>query len=152
MDDFPFNLAVDLKRRKQTKNGDCTALKLSGDIYTLISVFEGAPYDDLKELFSVYKSASEVFNQSIIVNSSGTDPNGTPCKCVTNLEIFRGLLDDVQSELKSMKEENEELKSNLQEQIDSIKTELDSMNTDIAESVEELQNTAANCRQLMTDF
>ena len=151
-DDFPFNLAVDLKRRKQTKNGDCAALKLSGDIYTLISVFEGGPYDDLKELFSVSKSVSEVFNQSIIVNSSGTDPNGTPCKCDTNLESFRGLLADVQSELKSMKEEIEQQKSNFQEQIDSIKTELDSMNTDIAESVEELQNTASNCRQLMTDL
>ena len=77
-DDFPFNLAVDLKRRKQTKNDDCTALKRSGDIYTLISVFEGAPCDDLKELFCISKSVSEVFNQSIIVNSSGTDPNGTP--------------------------------------------------------------------------
>ena len=44
------------------------ALKPSGDIYTIISVFEGAPYDDMKELFSVSKSASEIFSQSIIAN------------------------------------------------------------------------------------
>ena len=58
-----------------------------------------------------------MFNQSIIVNSSGTDPNGTPCKFDTLLDIFRWLLADVQSELKSMKEENELLRSNFQEQI-----------------------------------
>ena len=68
----------------------------------LISVLEGTSYDDLKELISVSKSTkstSEVFNQSIIVRSSGAEPKGTPCKCNTNLEIFRWLLAAVQSEL-----------------------------------------------------
>ena len=136
----------------QTRNGDCMALKLSGDIYTLISVFEGAPYDDMKELFSVSKSASEIFSQSIIANGNNSESNDATCKCDKNLEMFRGLLADVQSELRSIREENEQLKSNFQEQIDSIKTDFDTLSTDISDSVEEIQNTAANCRQLMVDL
>ena len=152
LEDFPFSLAAELKRRKQTKYGDSTALKLSGDIYTLISVFEGAPYEDLKELFSVSKSSSEVFNQSLLASNSGTESKATACKCEADLALFRGLLANVQSELKSLKEENELLKSNFQEQIDSIKTDFESLNSDISESVEELQTTASSCRQLMTNM
>ena len=67
--------------------------------------------------------------------------------------MFRGLLADVlRSELRSIREENEQLKSNFQEQIDSIKTDFDTLSTDISDSVEEIQNTAANCRQLMVDL
>ena len=65
----------------------------------------------------VYPSSSEVFNQSLLASNNGTEPKATACKCEADLALFRGLLANVQSELKSLREENELLKSNFQEQI-----------------------------------
>ncbi len=52
-DEFPYGAGVELKRRVQTRAGDPLVSKLAKDIYTLVSVIEGAEYAELTDLMSL---------------------------------------------------------------------------------------------------
>lgn len=59
LDDFPFGLQCELKRRVHTCKGDAVAVKLAYDIHTLMAVHEGGDYSDLKDMFRSNKSSSQ---------------------------------------------------------------------------------------------
>ena len=68
LEEFPFASGSELKKRKHTKAGEGVAMKLCMDIYILSTVFDGAPFEDLKDLLSSSKLASQ--NQSICGDSA----------------------------------------------------------------------------------
>ena len=52
MEDFPYGLQCELKRRLHTRTGESVPTKLAYDIHTLLSVVDGADYSDIKDLLS----------------------------------------------------------------------------------------------------
>ena len=67
----PFAPGTELKRRKNTIRGEGVHVKLCGDIYILTSVFDGAPFDDLKDLISISKYSSQNENdQSVLIDAN----------------------------------------------------------------------------------
>ena len=73
-DKYSFVPGIELKRRKKTPRGVSVDLKLCADVFVLISVLDGAPADDLKDLFSSSKYASQTENDNdeSMLASAGT--------------------------------------------------------------------------------
>ena len=57
IEDFPFGLQCELKRRVHTRNGDTVSVKLAYDIYSLMTVFEGGEYSEIKDMLRSNKSS-----------------------------------------------------------------------------------------------
>ena len=84
--DFPFPIGSELKRRKKPKIGESTAVKLCNDVYVLASVFEGASFDDMKELLSISKyNQDSTQNDAICIDSSDTSVS---CSTTVTLHYF----------------------------------------------------------------
>ena len=149
VDDFPYNLASELKLQKKPKLGESAALKLCSDIYTLVSVFEGAPFEDLKDLISSSKNITDNCNRSTCINETVT-----VVKCIcdskkndADIAFFRSVLSDLQTEISTLRNENGELKPSLKVEINSIKEDVKSLKSNITDAVNKLQSTATFCRQ-----
>ena len=65
IEDFPFGLQCELKRRVHTRNGDTVSVKLAYDIYSLMAVFEGGEYSEIKDMLRSNKSSR---SQSVVGN------------------------------------------------------------------------------------
>ena len=52
IDDYPFDLNTELKKRKKMRRGDSIELKLARDIHTISLVLDGAEYSDLKSILN----------------------------------------------------------------------------------------------------
>lgn len=59
-EDVPFDSGSELKRRVNTRQGDSLAWKLARDVYTLLSVIEGADSQCLKDLISNSKNLADL--------------------------------------------------------------------------------------------
>ena len=145
--EFPFPIGSELKRRKKPKIGESTALKLCNDIYVLASIFEGAPFDDMKELLSISKqNYDNTQNETICIDSSDTN---TSCSHDSDIALFRSMLTTIQADLFSLKHENKSLREDYQKELKSIKADVILLKTDITESIDKLQETATDCKQVV---
>ena len=81
LEEFPIASGSELKKRKHTKAGEGVAMKLCMDTYILSTVFDGAPFEDLNDLRSSSKLASQ--NQSIC----GDSALDIVCVCVFGFNV-----------------------------------------------------------------
>ena len=145
--DFPFPIGSELKRRKKQKIGESTAVKLCNDIYVLASVFEGASFDDLKELLSISKyNQDSTQNDAICIDSSDTSVS---CKHDSDIALFRSMLTTIQANVFTLKQENKSLREDYREELKSIKDDVILLKTDIRETIDKLQETANDCKQVV---
>ena len=112
-------------------------------------MFEGAPFEDLKDLISSSKCNSDgnsrgnCADETVILSEGNHEAN----KYDEDIARFRSALSDLQTEMSSLRNENEVLKTSVKQELDSIKKEVKSLGTDISEAVNNLQSTAKFCRQ-----
>ena len=145
--DFPFPIGSELKRRKKPKIGESTAVKLCNDIYVLASVFEGASFDDMKELLSISKyNQDSTQNDAICIDSSDTSVS---CKHDSDIAFFRSMLTTIQADVFTLKQENKSLREDYREELKSIKDDVILLKTDITETIDKLQETANDCKQVV---
>ena len=145
--DFPFPIGSELKRRKKPKIGESTAVKLCNDIYVLASVFEGASFDDMKELLSISKyNQDSTQNDAICIDSSDTSVS---CKHDSDIALFRSMLTTIQADVFTLKQENKSLREDYREELKSIKDDVILLKTDITETIDKLQETANDCKQVV---
>ena len=70
LEEFPYSLGAELERRKNSKMGETTAKKLCSDIHILTSIFDGAPFEDMKVLLSVSKNNTDLTqNDTVCIDS-----------------------------------------------------------------------------------
>ncbi len=68
LEEFPYNTNTELKKRLHTRNGDSVVLKLSRDIYILLSVIEGADFSDLQAIMSITRQTESRRSVSVFTN------------------------------------------------------------------------------------
>ena len=112
LEEFPYPIGSKLKRRKKPKTGENTAVKLCNDIYVLASVFEGASFEDMKELLSISKFNNEnTQNDTVCIESSDTNVS---CKHDSDISLFRSMLTTIQADMFSLIQENKSLREDYQ--------------------------------------
>ena len=147
LEEFPYPIGSELKRRKKPKTGESTAVKLCNDIYMLASVFEGASFEDMKELLSISKLNNEnTQNHTVCIESSDTNVS---CKHDSDISLFRSMLTTIQADMFSLKQENKSLREDYQNELKSIKADVILLKTDITEAIDKLQETATDCKQVV---
>ena len=134
--EFPFSASTELKRRKNTRLGESVAMKLCFDIYVIISVIEGAPFDDIKDIIRVGKST--VSNDSVCSEQTKHNP------CAANLDninpeitLLQNLIIDIQADILAMKHDSNELR----EEISAIKKDVKVIRGDLSQQAENVSSS-----------
>ena len=87
-------------------------MKLCNDIYVLASLFEGASFEDMKELLSISKFNNEnTQNDTVCIESSDTNVS---CKHDSDISLFRSMLTTIQADMFSLIQENKSLREDYQ--------------------------------------
>ena len=149
LEEFPYSLGAELKRRKNSKMGESTAMKLCSDIYILTSIFDGAPFEDMKGLSSVSKvNTDHTQNDTVCIDSPAVLATGIDCcKHDSDLALFRSILTTVQADIFSLKQENTTLRDEYKHDLKSIRADVVLLKTDITEVIDKLQSAASECQQ-----
>ena len=129
LEEFPFASTSELKKRKHTRAGEGVAMKLCTDIYTLTSVIDGGPFEDLRDLLSSSKLASQ--NQSICGDSGLNVGSQKEDKDKTNgndaeLSLLRGMVVGVQADILQLKEANRCIREEFTKDLKLVKDEIKS--------------------------
>ena len=146
-DKYSFVPGIELKRRKKTPRGDSVDLKLCADVFVLISVLDGASADDLKDLFSSSKYASQTENDN---DESMLASAGTPMvskraneNCDLDIQLLRNAIAAVQADVLGLKQDN----SSACDELKNFKTELNSFKSECVAEINKLKKSVADCAQ-----
>ena len=134
--EFPFSASTELKRRKNTRLGESVAMKLCFDIFVLISVIEGAPFDDIKDIISVGKSI--VSNDSVCSEQTKHNPCAANSDIVNpEITLLQNLIIDIQADILAMKHDSNELR----EEINAIKKDVKVIRGDLSQHAENVSSS-----------
>lgn len=153
LEEYPFAYDSDLKRHKKPRLGESIALKLTSDISILMSVLDGAPFEDMKKLSSskpISDTCNLLQNDSISISVRETKDNS--CKSNAEIELFRGLLSDFQADLISLKQDNDFVRNELSGEVKSLKNDLKSFKAEMRTVINELQTTVTYCQQTVENI
>ena len=117
--EFPFSASTELKRRKNTRLDESVAMILCFDIYVLISVIEGTPFDDIKDIISAGKST--VSNDSVCSEQTKHNPCAANSDNVNpEIILLHNLIIDAHADILAMENDSNELR----EEINAIKKDV----------------------------
>ena len=123
VEDFPYGLQCELKRRVRTRNGDTVAVKLAYDIYALMAVFEGAEYSEIKDMLRSNKS---------LRSQSGTfNATMNPCEFSTEIKELTQNMTTIRAELLTMKQKMVGIESSRSSELQTVKATVLSLKSDL---------------------
>ena len=122
--EFPFTPGSELKKRKITRAGERAAMKLCNDIYILISVIDGASFEDMKDLISISKLCSQ--DESICADPSvgGETPFVDSKKSSSSdvgLSLLRGIVATIQADTLQMNQDNKSFRDELVNDLEVVR-------------------------------
>ena len=131
-DGYPFGSKVSLKKRVHTRSGDSVEYKLSQDIYCLVSVVDGADWEDLRPVLNIPRSKKPLSSQN-------------PCDVsfqavnITEIELLKKAVQSLTADMVAIKQENNLLKSEMTSELKSLRSDLKQLSTDISADLSEVR-------------
>ena len=140
LEEFPFSLGTELKRRKHTRVGESVAMKLCYDIYVLTSVLDGAPFEDMKDLISSGKS--NPLNDSVCGEQNSPNPSAASLSDNNgnnNVEVtlLQNLVANMQADILAIKQDN----NGIREEIKSLKQDMKLIRGDFTQNFEKVNSS-----------
>ena len=118
MEDFPYGLQCELKRRLHTRTGESVPTKLAYDIHTLLSVVDGADYSDIKDLLSNGKSQK---SQSV---SATPMRSNRPNEHAAEMELLSQIVNNLKAEVLYLKQTQVETEQVRTHQMQTLKSSI----------------------------
>ncbi|MCG8048789.1 MAG: hypothetical protein N0E48_24800 [Candidatus Thiodiazotropha endolucinida] len=136
LDDFPYGLQCMLKRRVATRSGDPVSVKLAYDIHTLMSVFEGADYSDMRELISSGSGKSQRSQSQSLLNETVTH-----CDSSSELKVLSDSINTLKAEVLHMKQSQVALETTRTKELQTMKSTILGLKSDLS-SISSTVNSA----------
>lgn len=140
MEDFPFGLQAELKRRLHTRAGESVPTKLAQDIHTLLSVLDGGDYSDIKDMLSNGK-----VQRSQSVTATPLRPT-RQSDHTAEIELLTQTVNTIKSDMLCLKQTHlgsEEARSHqikaLKSSLVSLKTDMKQLSTSVSKHLTEIK-------------
>ena len=151
-EEFPFAPGSELKKRKNTRVGEGEAMKLCNDIYILISVIDGASFEDMKDLLSLLKLCSQ--NESICVDPSvgGETPFVGSKKSSSSdveLSLLRGIVATIQADTLHMKQENKSFRDEFINDLEVVRNDIKSLKSTVSSALDTIQKNPESIAEII---
>ena len=141
---YPFAPGVESKRRKKSPRGDGVDLKLCGDIFVIISILEGAPFDELKDLISSSKYASQTENdESVLISANTPLIKSNTENCELDIHLLRNTIAAIQADVLVLKQDN----GTAFDELKKPRNGFNSFKTDMVADINKLKRSVAECEQ-----
>ena len=145
-DNFPFPTGTELKRRKNTNRGDSVHTKLSCDIYILISVFEGAPFEELRDLLSSSKYSSKNDPDLSVMAETKTQITDASQNHELEFKLIHNSMASIQADIMALQQDNKTLRDECIKECKSLRNEMKSLKTDTLSDINKIKTTLAECQ------
>ena len=141
LEGYPFDSS--LKKRVHTRTGDSVEYKLAQDIYSLVSVIDGAEWEDVRPVLNLPRSRKPHANNSCDISFQAVN--------ITEVELLKQAVQSLTADMVAIKQENNLLKTELKSEIKALRSDLKQLNTDISSDISEVRafiSTNAACVHL----
>lgn len=153
-EDFPYGENFELKRRVNSRSGDRVSVKLSRDIYSLMSVVEGAEYSVLKDVMSVCKGKTRKKSMAVMTSHKSDNVDVHKCSCKSDMELMKSSMSALQADVLMIKQRFVAVEQSRSEQINTIKDTLketqssvSNVQTDLTRYCSEIKETLFSVKQ-----
>ena len=131
LEGYPFDSKASLKKRVHTRTGDSVEYKLAQDIYSLVSVIDGAEWEDVRPVLNLPRSRKPQPNNSCDISFHAVN--------ITEIELLKQAVQSLTADMVAIKQENNLLKTELKSEIKAIRSDLKQLNTDISSDISEVR-------------
>ena len=125
-EDYPYGDTMEMKRRVNSRSGDRVSVKLSRNVYSILSAVESAEYSTLKDLLSQSKVKSKKKYSSVSQHDShliaGVDPQ--KCGYKSDIDIIKNSVEALQADVLLLKQRLVAVERTRSEQMSTINATL----------------------------